>query len=326
MHKYARPAVIAVAVAAVAAVLVIPLPATLAAPRMARLADVGHFFLFGGLTLVFWWVLGGRLWVALAAATVVNGVCESAQSFSTRHADLNDFLRGLAGSLVVVVLLHALRREKGDSPIFADAKIGTVPAGTKIGTVPGREPLRLKRLGGHLLLAGALSVWPIGDAACHLADIFNECRHFPVLCDFQSPWQTRRWECRGAEIRRVRAPEPDGAWTGRFEFDRQSGWASFYPVFRDWSGYGQVCFDWTVIGEPLEGTLCLVTVSKGELVNTYCPLTCAPGRYRMAVRLPPSPGWNPPSGHDLSRVHSLVLSVGEIHQPRVVILHSMRLE
>ena len=109
MRNYLRTAVILPAAVAAAVMLMVPLPWRLSNPRMAHITDLGHFFLFGGLALGFWWAFGRRVWAALAAAVVLNGACESAQLLSGRNADVADFLRGLAGSLVAVVCVHAFR-------------------------------------------------------------------------------------------------------------------------------------------------------------------------------------------------------------------------
>jgi len=280
MRDYLRLAVVVVATAVAAVALTLPLPAQWATPRLGHVGDLGHFFLFGALTLGFWWVLGRRLAVALAAAVVLNAAGETVQAFTGRHADVADFLRGLAGSLVVATCLHALR-----------------------------GPRSYRRLGAYLLLVLALSAWPILEAVPYLADIDDEYRRFPVLCDFQSRRQTTRWDCVGAELRRVKDPGAQGGWAGRILILDPDGYAALYPVMTDWRGYRRLCCELCTGEQALPVRLLLWTISGSRITAKEQTARCGPGACRVTLDLRPDDDARSPL--DPSRVYCLVLSARE---------------
>ena len=297
MRDYFRWAVMVLAVTAAAVALTVRLPPQWSTPRLGHVGDLGHFFLFGGLTLGFWWLLGRRMGAALAAAVVLNAAGEMAQLLTGRHADVADFLRGLAGSLVVVICLHALRR-----------------------------PWSYPRLGAYLLLVLALSAWPILEGIPYGADIYDEYRRFPVLCDFQSPWQTTRWECVGAELRRVESPGPQGGWAGRIVIYDKDGAAVLYPVMSDWSGYRRVCCELSTGEHEVPVTILLGTISGNRIVTREQAGRYGPGACRVTMELRPADDPASMAPMDLSRVYCLILAAGEPGKPPALLVQRVYLE
>lgn len=203
-----------VAVVALAAfLLVIPIPSARHHRWLHAFLNLGHVPLFALVTWVALVAWGRKPWVAaLAAGLVAAG--EAIQGFAPgRSVDFHDLIAGWAG--VVIAWLWSAKET-------------------------GRIPIRLA-------ISGLALGVPIFDHARDLVDVPLGVWQAPVLADFSTWGQERRWRGRHGKVTRVRLP--DGSWGGRLEFlsgsdDGYSG-AEFIPVVTDWSGYQtlQITFD-----------------------------------------------------------------------------------
>lgn len=297
MRKSLKLTILVLAVVAVGVVLASPLPVQWSTPRLGHVWDFGHFFLFGGLTLGFWWLLGRRMFLALAASVALNAAGETSQLFTPRNADVADFLRGLAGSLVAAACVRALRR-----------------------------PLKLRRTAAGLVLVALFSAWPFLEGVPYLTDIYHEYRSFPVLCDFQSPWQTLRWECRGAELVRVEDLDAKSGWAGRLTLYDDGGKAVLFPVMCDWSGYRRVCCELSAGDRAVPVTLLLGTLSGDRVVARETSGRCGPGECRLSMELHPAPGPGEVPPMDLSQVYCLILTAGGSEWPQTLLVRRIYLE
>ena len=97
MKRLVPVGLLALTLAGVAAAMFIPFPAGLISPRVTTMFDFGHFWLFALVTWLLWWALRRRLLLAVSVAALIATVCEAGQLWSSRSANLPDFLRNLLG-------------------------------------------------------------------------------------------------------------------------------------------------------------------------------------------------------------------------------------
>jgi hypothetical protein len=289
-------------VVATAAALCMPLPNIWKATWRSKLLDLGHIPLFALLTLCLY--RSGRFgtWSALGLAVMVAGVGELAQQAVHRSADVFDFLRGVTGALLAIVWLRAFSR-----------------------------PPSVQRLCGSLALAVALLVWPAADALPKMWDAYAAYRSFPVLCDFQSRWETTRWVKNHMKMERVPDQHGSGRWLGRMDFypnaQGNSG-AVLFPVVRDWTNYRQLCCEFSFTGEPLyilisirDGRRVSEPLKRFDLVREYTA-----GGHQVCIDLRALARGDQFAPLDLSRVESFHFVVQHLGQPRTINLRSVRLE
>lgn len=289
-------------VLATAALLFMPLPNFWKTPWRSKVLDLGHIPLFALLTICLHrsGILGR--WSVLGLATIIAGVGELAQLAVHRSADVFDFLRGVTGALLAIVWLRVLDR-----------------------------PRNVQRLCGNFALAVALLAWPVADALPKLWDAYTAYRSFPVLCDFQSRWESTRWM--KDHVRMDRVPDERGSerWLGRMEFcpnARGSSGAVLFPVVRDWTNYRQLCCEFSFTGDPLS---ILISIRDGRKVSE--PLKrfdldreYTAGDHRVSIDLSTLARGEQFAPLDLSRVESFHFVVQHVGEPRTVYLRSVRLE
>ena len=162
------------AVTATLTVLGMPLPHPLSLGRLSGVLDLGHFVLFAFLTLCFFWALKSRAWSAFGQAVSLAVLSEAGQALVGRTASVQDALLGMLGALSALIVLLAIRK-----------------------------PRSRARMVGATAAVLVLAAWPVTRAIPNALDAWSEYREFPVLCDFQSPWQVQRWLTPGAVIRTV---------------------------------------------------------------------------------------------------------------------------
>lgn len=214
------------------AVLLFVGPAGADAPRSVRHAwDFGHiicFFLWGRLLLNYWPRLRDlgfeRQAVAiLLFSLLVGGGVEILQGALGRNPDLGDVGRDLVGGLLALAFV-------------------------------ARKPKLLPGLDGILkLLSVVLLLYCLSPTVVSLADEFLARRGFPVLADFETPFERERWS--GRSLRRV---VDEFAAHGRSSLRvelvpaRYSGLSSSY-LPSDWRGYHAIAFDiYNPSGIPLK--------------------------------------------------------------------------
>ena len=80
-----------------------------------------------------------------------------------------------------------VRSAKGDSPIFVDAKTGTVPVRSLKGTVP----FSLTRKSGQSLLLCLAVCGLLGLAGCHAVDFYEPSLQRPIPPEMEPPRELR---------------------------------------------------------------------------------------------------------------------------------------
>jgi hypothetical protein len=204
--------------------LFLPIPGRFRAPWTSCMQDLAHVPLFAGLAWTVARVSGGRIIAAAVLSLAVAVLAELLQMLVGRSASLADLARGICGIAIYV---------------------GWDLAG-KHSTGWRRNVARLTSLvvGMALPLAAA---WPM------LTDSIYSWRQFPVLADFSSPWQDRRWFTQGCRLTcRPGTAETDGVGILRFEPAGQAECSAIlFPIRRDWSAWRSANIKFTVAGGPL---------------------------------------------------------------------------
>jgi hypothetical protein len=200
------------AVAVTAGLLLLPVPPGRLGPWQGQILDFGHVPLFAALVLALRAATGPPLRRSVVVAVAVAGLAEVVQPAVGRSGDAADFLRGILGALAAGAAIRAweCRRSRG-------------------------------RCAAYLGLALALLAGPAVEAAPYLADTARGRRSFPVLAEFSTDLELRRWECDQATITRVDGP--DGA-VGRIALlpgPEPYSSAALRPVVPDFRGYRWVC-------------------------------------------------------------------------------------
>jgi hypothetical protein len=173
------------------------------------------------------------------------------------------------------------------------------------------------RIGGHLLAALLLTAWPLAEAVPYAADVVDELRRFPVLCDFQSPWQTTRWSCVDAEVRYMTSSEDGATPAGRVILYCPHSAAVLYPLVRDWSDYSYLCLECSSEGPPAEVTVALASPSADGVVLRKFPGRFGPEFRRWTIDLEAALADDGQPALDLGRVICLGLAVEDINmRPR----------
>jgi hypothetical protein len=211
------------------AALFVPAPERFTAPWMGSVRDLAHVPLFAGVTWALQRVMGGRMIPAAVTALAMTVIAELLQSFVGRSASLADVARGTCG---IVFFVGWNLAEQGS-------------------TAWRRRAARLACLliGAALPLAGA---WPT------LADSIVSWWEFPLLADFSSPWEDRRWTVEGCRL--TCGPGAGGEGIGILQCE--SGGQPhpsiiLFPIRRDWSIWRSLQVEFTVEGGPLPITLSL---------------------------------------------------------------------
>jgi hypothetical protein len=267
--------------------------------RIVGVLDLGHFFGFAVLTACLAWAWPTGKWIGALLAIVLAGVGEVAQPWFGRTGDWRDFAFGTLGALAGWVLVRGAMR-----------------------------PRSRWRVAGHGLAVLGLAAWPMVCCMPDVLDTWTEWRAFPVLCDFQSPWQARRWLTRDVAIGRV-AEEDGCGWVGRFDLAPGrdgSVMAVLFPLRSDWSGYRRLVWDVQCAGEPLRiGFLLRTGWEKGKTGGASFEGVCDRGAGRIVFDFERAraAGPTPP---DLTQIHSLYLFVRGLRGPRPLFVRKIYLE
>jgi VanZ family protein len=187
--------------------------------------DLGHILFF---TLLSLWLhdqlkvrgitwSGIRLfWTIFLVVFAVGLTVEIVQMLTTeRSPDLFDLLRDLLGCLLAVAWLIR-------PPLLTGKRL----------------PIFL-RIAVVLLLAGAM--WPLSKA---MVDEYLAARQFPVLADFETPFERYRWNnVRQVQVENTTVRHGSRAMRVQLSTAKYSGIALFYFP-HDWRGYGTL--HWSV--------------------------------------------------------------------------------
>jgi len=299
MRSLAKLAIVALVLCGAAVALTMPLPQPIRLTRLSGVMDAGHFFLFAGVTLCFAWALGRRRWLALLLTVAAIALLEAAQVFFGRSANLRDLLLGLFGALAAFAVLESARR-----------------------------PIRFKRVLLYGMAGAGMTVWPVMLATPHLWDAWNEYRSFPVLCDFQSRWQTLRWTVGRSYVQRVATHRSQQDRAGRISVpgNGRSSLLVLVPMNCDWTDYGYLCCEFSVVEHPVPVSIKLRTghakpTRTGTLVRSSFP----PGRHHIRLKLGPRDGEPAEKALHLSEIHSLYVGIGDGQDAATILIHKIYL-
>jgi hypothetical protein len=216
-----------ITLAVLVAGLLVPVPGRFRAPWISSLQDLVHVPVFAGVTWALRRVMGGRLILAAAAALAIVVVAELLQTFIGRSASLSDVARGSCGIAIFVGWTVVRRFFTGWQRRAAE--------------------LACLLIGSALPLAAA---WPT------LVDAIDAWREFPVLANFSSPWENRRWRANGCQL--SCKPQASGEGVGILESDvggPPSPAIILFPIHRDWSSWRWLHVEFTVEGGAVPITL-----------------------------------------------------------------------
>lgn len=210
------------AVGVAAALLLVPLPTGWLGVWRGQILDFLHVPMFAALVVALRFGMGPPLWWPVLVSLALAGAAEVVQPWVGRSGSWADFIGGAAGALSAAAAIRAL------------------------------ESVRPRTRAAVLALAVGLPAWPVAVAVPYLADTVEGRRAFPVLADFTTDHQLRRWECDQAAIGRA---DEGGRMAARLELLPGPGAyssAALRPVVADFTGYRWLCCEFRVVGEPAE--------------------------------------------------------------------------
>lgn len=283
---------------AVAVLLITPLPRFFHGPLGSKILDFGHLPLFALLTMGLAWMLRGRWVAAWLVAVAEAGIGELVQDYFGRSGDWDDFLRGVIGAALGFLALWWYR-----------------------------QPRSIQRGAIAMTAAAVLMIWPIADAWDVVADSVDAYRSFPVLADFSTVRQGRRWTHTQSRLT-IDPASPGHATLTFLPGTRPWSGTLFRPIVNDWQGYTNLVVVMEGV-EPIDRLHLAVHDSRRDRgykhrFNAEMPLT--PGVHRLvfpleAIRTAPT---GRPT--DLGMVQAIQIFMATPDQPVSIVLHSLELE
>jgi hypothetical protein len=285
-----------VVVAGTTGLLLAPVPTGRLGVWHGQILDFGHVPLFAALVLALRAGMGPPLRWPLLAAIAFAGVAELIQPFFGRTADWTDLLRGSLGALAMASAIRAW--ESRHSRLRAVA---------------------------YLVLALALPVWPIVEVAPYLADTVTGRRAFPILADFSTDHELLCWECGQAHLSRTTELGCQIEFlTGPEEYPR----VMLQPVVRDFADYHWLCYEFRVIGGPLNLVTSIRTGMSNPHQTTHTDVAqrFAEGSHTARLDLAAMAAQGRPDPLDLSDIRSVSLFLIRPQETRTIILTRVWLE
>ncbi len=172
----------------------------------------------------------------------------------------------------------------------------------------------------NVIVAMILLVTPLGLVAPVLIDASLATVQFPVLADFSSRWETKRWYNSGVRMRRVLV---DGNWRGEVNHpaSADSGGAILFPVIRDWSAYERLWCEFSFTGPPMD---ILISVrDAGGRVDICREYSSGTHRIVLNLRDPVSAGHS--CNLDLTRIQSFHFAL-DASSDKSAVIHFVLLE
>ena len=177
-----------------------------------------------------------------------------------------------------------------------------------------------RRLVIYSALTLALPAWPAAEVVPYVRDTIAGRRAFPVLIDFSTDEQLRRWEVQQAAITR----------DGRLELlpgDDVFSYGAFRPVKGDFRGYRWLCCEFVVVGGPVDLVTSVRTATGDGRHTSHAQLGrhFAPGDYLVRFDLESmAKGAREPL--NLAEVRWIQFFVVKIPEPRTVVFRRVWLE
>jgi len=273
--------------------------------------NLGHIIAFGiwtYLLLRFWErLIHKTFWkqclLMLVVTLILGALIEIAQYGPRRTPDLGDMIRNVIGALLALAIFSPARHQAS------------------------RSRLRLLQVG--VLIAAVLQLIPVALA---ITDERLAARQFPVLADFETPWETSRWGG-DAELARDRLYSYNGSYSLKIELNTStySGVSlNYFPA--DWSEFKYLRFD---LFNPSDTAL-KVTCRIHDALHAENELRYN-DRFNRSYRV--EPGWNPigipladvtkaPQTRtmDLQAIQDFSIFAVRLSQPQILYLDNVRLE
>ena len=282
-----------VAAAAAAGLLLMPRPGRWLGVWHGELLDLGHVPLFAALVLILRYGAGFTLARALLATVGVAALAEVVQPWVGRSGGWADFLTGVLGALAAAAAVRA-SESRGWARV------------------------------GYGVAAVAAVTWPVVEAAPYLADTFDGREAFPVLADFSTDREFRRWVGDQAELTRAGAglrldllPGPEPYSSGALR-----------PVVPDFRDYRWLYCSFEVVGGPLELVFSVRSGVPGRDGTTHAQdeAEYAGGRHVVRFDLQQLAARARPAPLDLSDVRYVQLFVLRPPEARTVVVRRVWLE
>jgi hypothetical protein len=204
-----------------------PLPGNFRAPWIGCVQDLAHVPLFAAIAWALGRFAGRRTIVAAVMALGVAIVAEALQVFVGRSASVADVVRGACGVAIYVGW-----------------------------DLAGKYATGWRRVAGRIASVAIGAGLPLAAAWPTLGDSIAAWRQFPVLADFSSSSQDRRWYVEGCRL----LCEPDGSGSGVGILRCEPAGTPecsiiLFPIRRDWSARRRLEIEFTVMGGPIPITL-----------------------------------------------------------------------
>ncbi len=273
--------------------------------------NLGHIIAFGiwtYLLLNFWErLIHKNFWqqcvLMLFVTLVLGALIEIAQYGPRRTPDLGDMLRNVIGALLALAVFSPARHQA--------------------------SRLRLRLLQVGVVIAAVLQLIPVALA---LTDECQAARQFPVLSNFETPWETSRWGG-DSKFARDRQHTQNGRYSLKIELNTStySGVSlNYFPT--DWSGFKHLRFD---LFNPSDMVL-IITCRIHDALHAENELRYS-DRFNRSYRL--EPGWNPirialadvaeaprTRTMDLQAIQDFSIFAVRLPQPQTLHLDYVRLE
>jgi hypothetical protein len=271
-----------------------PLPTDWLGTWQGQLLDFGHVPLFAALVFALRTGWGAPLRTALLGAIGLAGVVEVVQPLVGRNGDWADFWRGSAGALAAAAAIRARDAHRSRA-----------------------------RRAGYAVLAVALVAVPVVEVAPYFADTVDGYRAFPVLADFSTDRQLRRWDRDQTALART-----EGG--GRLEFLPGPGEyasAALHPVRSDFSGHRWLCAELRVADAPLDLVVSIRTgMGAGGTTHVDVAGRYAVGAHVVRLDLAALADRGRPAPLDRSDVRWVIFFVVRPREPRAIVLTRVWLE
>ncbi|QJW98038.1 hypothetical protein [Frigoriglobus tundricola] len=296
-EKTSRPArFTAIAAVAVTAVLLFaPLPAGGLGIWQGQILDFGHVPLFAVLVVALRAGMGPPLYRPLGAALALAGIAEVIQPFVGRTGDWLDLLRGALGAFSAAAAIRAWESRR----------------------------TRLQAL-AFLVLAVALPLGPIAEAAPYVMDTLESQRAFPVLATFSTDRELLRWERSQATLSR----SSDGGHVDFLTGPGEYPGVALRPGVGNFSGYRWLCYEFRVVGAPvaLATSVRTGTGAPDRTAHADVQQQYASGSHVARLDLEQLAAQGRPERLDLSDVRAVILFMVRPQQPRTIVLTRVWLE
>lgn len=286
----------------VLALLLVPVSNEYRAVWRTRLQDFVHvplfFLLVAGLVWHFTWP--GRRAFLTAVGLALLG--ELGQAACGRGASAADVLRGAIGAAVAALWLD--------------------------------PPRAMRRRRGRIATGAVLVSIPIVEVTPATIDALVAWQRFPILADFQTPFEPERWHRDASGKLRIvrRYLDSERCWVGELTCDPDAGGtadAILFPVIADWSDFYR--FSLTAAVDSDDPIDLAVSVRDGIKLPTTARRfetthRLGAGRNEIRIDLVGLARGDVFAPVDLGRVQSVHLIARNLNRPRRLLIYSIHLE